>query len=435
MLHIVSRRAWGGAFKFTLLRVGRTCAGLRSAGATVLSAGKHKGLTFEQCEEKHPDYCNWVLKREKKLKDDSTKVFACWLRSRLEATPPETSASVTSPDAPTTTPPAASACNTLPTDLPATEDGRDAFGEVSTGIPSVQDISSQSNVDATPHSSAAVSATSASVSAVTGEVVVAFGKYRGLSFSEAFAKDPRYCDWVRSQASDPEASENLKDFAKFLADAKKRQTSESSDRSVTARDDPADIDMPVAWEETPHMDAFTELPHGVADAWGVVDQEYGVSSTSPPPSAQAQATSDTIVFGKYKGLSFAEALAKDPRYCFWIKKESAKEDAGENLKAFAAFIKSEAAVGGATEQEEKKASPGASTDGPTIASGELLLGFGKHQNLTFEQVYATDLQYCDWLARTVLDDKGKANAKMVKFAVYILHRRTLGAASVGAQVH
>merc|ERR1712107_440117 len=153
--------------------------------------------------------------------------------------------------------------------------------------------------------------------------------------------------------------------------------------------------------------------------------------TSPQASAYASCGNDKVEFGKLRGLSFSEALAQDPRYCEWIKKEATKDDAGENLRAFAAFIKSQAVVRDDVQQKRQPARPATdAAEEPSIASGQLKLNFGKYSDLSFEEVYATDSNYCDWLVRRVLGDGGQqSKVKSLKFVVYILYRRSMGASS------
>merc|ERR1719263_2075523 len=40
-----------------------------------LDFGKHRGLTFEQCQQQHPDYCEWLLSQPANFKTAAFRDF------------------------------------------------------------------------------------------------------------------------------------------------------------------------------------------------------------------------------------------------------------------------------------------------------------------------------------------------------------------------
>merc|ERR1712216_290656 len=98
------------------------------------------------------------------------------------------------------------------------------------------------------------------------------GKYRGLSFAKVRSQEPEYCEWVlkQSKRASNTPGPHLLRFAKWL-------------------------------EDQGHV-----LPEA--------------------PTADADSRAATKVgFGKYKDLTFADLLGKDPKYCEWVLRAAAED--------------------------------------------------------------------------------------------------------------
>merc|ERR1712178_219133 len=101
------------------------------------------------------------------------------------------------------------------------------------------------------------------------------------------------------------------------------------------------------------------------------------------------------------GRSFQEVLATDPEYCQWVLQESKKEDVGFRMQEFAAFL----------DDKSELQQPAAKEDGK--------VSFGKYKGRSFQEVLATDPQYCQWVLQESSGDSGNG---MQTFAAFLSER-------------
>merc|ERR1739848_775042 len=87
-----------------------------------------------------------------------------------------------------------------------------------------------------------------------------------------------------------------------------------------------------------------------------------------------------VSFGKYAGTSFQDVLDQDPDYCHWILEQGSQEDAGFQLRQFAAFL------------DGKVPEQVVSNQGGTGA-----VSFGKYAGTSFQTVLDQDPDYCRWV--------------------------------------
>eukprot|EP00928_Gymnodinium_smaydae_P037825 TRINITY_DN2620_c0_g1_i1.p1 TRINITY_DN2620_c0_g1~~TRINITY_DN2620_c0_g1_i1.p1 ORF type:complete len:404 (+),score=50.74 TRINITY_DN2620_c0_g1_i1:39-1250(+) len=183
-------------------------------------------------------------------------------------------------------------------------------------------------------------------------------------------------------------------------------------------------------------------------------------------SGAGASASTKVGFGKYKDLTYAEALAKDPEYCKWLLGKFQQEHPSEKPSpiALAPFMDWLQTAGScavpAASRSASTASvaptaasprrpwtppaaavarhppargppaPGATADPAAAAlgiSGSLRVGFGTHAHMTYEEVLQRVPQYCDWLVDAVMKPRerphGAHSVPSLQLALYCLGAR------------
>jgi len=169
--------------------------------------------------------------------------------------------------------------------------------------------------------------------------------------------------------------------------------------------------------DTGEMSELFEMPAAF------LNEEVGGGFEAPPPHGPAEDLGGaTIVgFGKYIGKTYEEVLHEYPYYCTWMQQTDAHR-VDENSLAVCAFL------AWLSTQDVAE----------VILSGSCKLDFGKHAGETFEDVLRTDPFYChfiidvpghesvaclndfaDWLADQEIPEAPEANgATLVGFGKY-----------------
>ena len=125
--------------------------------------------------------------------------------------------------------------------------------------------------------------------AATGSSTLPFGKHRGKTFDHVLANEPDYCRWALGADSPTGA---LKEFQDWLKPRK-----DSLSAAATA---------------------FTAATAATATAVTTV-APYHRPATAFRYGSSAPTGSSTLCFGKHKGRTYADMLAKEPEYCGWVQ--------------------------------------------------------------------------------------------------------------------
>jgi len=126
--------------------------------------------------------------------------------------------------------------------------------------------------------------------AATGSSILSIGKHRGKTFDHMLAKEPDYCRWALGADSPTGA---LKEFQDWL---KPRKDSLSAAATAVTAATAATAATAVA-AVAPYHRPSTAFRHGFSAPTG----------------------SSTLSFGKHKGRTYADMLAKEPEYCGWVQ--------------------------------------------------------------------------------------------------------------------
>ena len=119
----------------------------------------------------------------------------------------------------------------------------------------------------------------------TGSSMLPFGKHRGKTFDHVLANEPDYCRWVLGADSPTGALKEFQDWLKTRKD--------SLSAAISASATAATATTAVA----PHYRPATAFRFG---------------SSAPTGSSM-------LSFGKHKGRTYADMLAKEPEYCGWVQ--------------------------------------------------------------------------------------------------------------------
>merc|ERR1712039_865439 len=150
--------------------------------------------------------------------------------------------------------------------------------------------------------------------------------------------------------------------------------------------------------------------------------------------------SSIVSFGKYKGREFQEVWSEDPSYCQWVLKQqdskSPEEDRpSESMQAFLDYVRQAGKAGkpGKAGKANKpdwprsqtyaRSESGLEQDSPLV-SGKWSVRFGaKYAGRSFEEVYAADKKYCDYMTSQLLNSDKLSSKDVMAFVVYVLHRK------------
>jgi uncharacterized protein (DUF3820 family) len=113
--------------------------------------------------------------------------------------------------------------------------------------------------------------------APTGSSLLSFGKHKGKTFDHLLEKEPDYCRWVLGADAPTGALKAFQDWLKTREDSR-----------------PA---APTAAAVAPPRSPATAFRGGFSAPTG----------------------SSTLSFGKHKGRTYADMLAKEPEYCGWVQ--------------------------------------------------------------------------------------------------------------------
>lgn len=142
----------------------------KTPGQSLVSFGKCKDLTYEECRVREPEYCAWILENPHRL-NEAGRGLANYLQTKVLEPPSET---------PIHEKVFATECRS--------EDGQVADSK---------------------------------------SALLSFGRYKGRTFQDIFELDPDYCSWVvRREGISNDAPDGLRAFATFLRNASMQPTSE-----------------------------------------------------------------------------------------------------------------------------------------------------------------------------------------------------------------
>eukprot|EP00930_Biecheleria_cincta_P048426 TRINITY_DN3373_c0_g1_i3.p1 TRINITY_DN3373_c0_g1~~TRINITY_DN3373_c0_g1_i3.p1 ORF type:complete len:299 (+),score=41.59 TRINITY_DN3373_c0_g1_i3:91-987(+) len=138
--------------------------------------------------------------------------------------------------------------------------------------------------------------------------LVDFGKHRDRSYSEIVKDDPEYCRWVLDKArKDPEnVGPALEAFAAYLEGVQLPQGSKYSRGGSGKSGGYAARRESGGWSGSSSYGGGAGAGGGTQDRPGKA--KLGILAEGSWP----------VMFGKYRGFTFAEVFARDPRYCEWL---------------------------------------------------------------------------------------------------------------------
>ena len=122
--------------------------------------------------------------------------------------------------------------------------------------------------------------------AATGSSILSIGKHRGKTFDHMLAKEPDYCRWALGADSPTGA---LKEFQDWLKPRKDSLSAAATTTAATATTAVASVAL--------HRSPATAFRYGFSAPTG----------------------SSVLSFGKHKGRTYADMLAKEPEYCGWVQ--------------------------------------------------------------------------------------------------------------------
>lgn len=231
------------------------------------------------------------------------------------------------------------------------------------------------------------------------------GKFKGLSYSECWAQHPDYCRWLLSRSE--KMGEDYRSFINFL---KEQDGIESADGA----------------DDTSTSSGFAS--HGLDTG-----QDPSISTWQPRdsahPTGHADSGSSIVSFGKHRGRTFQEVLSEHPDYCQWVLKKadskSPEDDRppSESMQAFLDYVRGAGKLASvrapAPARHEYDSQPG-----HELCSGKWSIKFGnKYAGRSFEEVYAADRQYCEYMTSQVLNSDRSSSKDVQAFVIYVLHRK------------
>jgi hypothetical protein len=206
-----------------------------------------------------------------------------------------------------------------------------------------------------------------------GARTIEFGKYKGFTFQEVLQVDKGYGAWVLKACAQPDSSPNLKEFGEFLQEhAAELQTAASADKQ----------------------------------------NDFA-------PEACSNEGAKQIMFGKYRGQTFEDVLQGDRGFCAWVLRTSYRDDSGQPLREFGAFLQKRA-------PELMSFSDQIGSRTSSDASG--VISFGKYKGQTYEQIWQSDPDFCQWVQRAA----GNPNPGqgLLAFAEFLSSKEEVRAADV-----
>mmetsp|Transcript_68082 Transcript_68082/g.106943 ORF Transcript_68082/g.106943 Transcript_68082/m.106943 type:complete len:190 (-) Transcript_68082:105-674(-) len=153
----------------------------------------------------------------------------------------------------------------------------------------------------------------------------------------------------------------------------------------------------------------------------------------------AGASGRLVGFGKHSALSYEDLVKVEPSYCSWVKTKYAKDlEAGEtmnpNFRALGEHLqgiklppsadkgrpRSSGSWSKGAPAPSKPQGASANEQGQLV-DGNWLVSFGKHQGLSFAEVFSKDPSYCEYMVNQVLTSDSKVNSSSAAFAAYVLY--------------
>jgi hypothetical protein len=196
-------------------------------------------------------------------------------------------------------------------------------------------------------------------SATPGDSLVGFGEHRDKTYDQLLREDPGYCSWVLQRyGEDEQPSPSLSLLAEWLK-----------------------------------------------------FQGFEDSADASTPSA---GTGESLVgFGQHRDMTYEDAMTMEPDYCEWVLRTYEEDDDPKPaLVAFAEWLQSEGF-------EVRSQDDG---DESAPHHGRLRVGFGKHRDLTYEEIVTEDPDYCDWIIRTYEEDPDEAGFALRNLAQWLLEQ-------------
>jgi len=125
------------------------------------------------------------------------------------------------------------------------------------------------------------------------------------------------------------------------------------------------------------------------------------------PTATKNSPPRTLGFGEHCNMTYEEARSLEPDYRIWIIQEK-RSGGGDDprLKSFVSWLERQYL--------------------PRVGDGQRIMGFGKHNGLSFEEVRSQDPEYCEWLLKSSQNKSG-LNMQMAEFASWLQEEGLPGA--------
>jgi len=243
--------------------------------------------------------------------------------------------------------------------------------------------------------------------AATGQSqVLEVGKFKGLSYSECWAQQPEYCRWLLSRSE--KMGEDYRSFIDFLKAQDGIESADGGDDASTGS-------------------GFASYGQGTGRDPNI--STWQPRDSAPHPTGHAVSGSSILSFGKHRGRTFQEVLSEHPDYGEWMLKKadskSSEDDRppSENMQAFVDFVrgtgKSTPVRAYTPARHEYDSHPG-----HELSSGKWNIKFGsKHPGRSFEEVYAADRNYCEFMTSQVLSSDKGSSKDVLAFVIYVLHRK------------
>jgi len=302
----------------------------------------------------------------------------------------------------------------------------------------------------------------------SGSSRIDFGKHSGLTFEECRRDHPSYCEWLVKQ---PESSRTdaLRAFiasnpSQAAAGGTKGKGKGQSSFAAKSGDWTCSCGANVFASKSTCYKCGKSRSGGAVEAPRAEKPTHGQSV--PSTSSNGGLTLD---FGKHSGMTFEDCQRDHPDYGVWILKQpphpktaafrefvegtkaspsspaqrssggwsgqvkavgtppaSSSSDAVHKPKTFAAQGNPGAKVGGNnTGGFGKPAFVIKVEDDNTVMSGMKSLGFGKHAENTWAEVFENEPNYCNWLVDSSMAST-KSSGGSWAFIAYVLHRRLVG---------
>lgn len=338
--------------------------------------GKFQGMSFEEVAGNHQQYCQWLVNNADGEKMGRYREFVGFLQEK---------------------------------GFQIQADGRSA-GFSQPAVSTFQPVETQS-------SGAVGGVYEITNSAYDTGNVIKSGKMQGKTFEQCAAEHPHFCKWVLANYEEKNLERNYREFYEWL---QQRQGNENP--------------YPESGSDQRFAQRQGENPYPE----GGSDQRFASQpdpANEPPvsawPAAEGVASGEggdeIVCFGKYRGSTFQRVLSEDPRYCRWLltQSESLVGKDGQNVQNFqdfAAFLRS-APLPAESRKSWQAPQPKVGEAMPpnsTISSGLWLVNFGKHSGKTFQEVFTSDRQYCEWMVDRMLNHQhAKVTVDQLSFALYI----------------